>query len=72
MKNLKNIPLQKNDCLAIETAGNAIKNEFPVETVILFGSKSRGSSDEYSDTDLLLVDTQISRSKSAKYRLKLG
>lgn len=55
MKNLKNIPLQENDCLAIETAGATIKKEFPVETVILFGSKSRGGGDEYSDTDLLLV-----------------
>ena len=55
MQNLKNIPLNSNDCAAIETAVTAIKREFPVETVILFGSKSRGSGDEYSDTDLLLV-----------------
>jgi hypothetical protein len=31
MKSLKNISLQENDCLAIETAGATIKNEFPVE-----------------------------------------
>jgi predicted nucleotidyltransferase len=55
MKTLQNIPLQKNDCLAIETAGATLIKEFPVETVILFGSKSRGSDDEHSDTDLLLV-----------------
>lgn len=55
MKSLKNIPLPENDCLAIETAGTTIKSEFPVETVILFGSKSRGGGDEYSDTDLLMV-----------------
>lgn len=55
MKDLRNIPLQKNDCLAIETAGAALIKEFPIETVILFGSKSRGSGDEHSDTDLLLV-----------------
>jgi predicted nucleotidyltransferase len=55
MKNLKNIPLQENDCLAIETAGTTLIKEFPVETVILFGSKSRGSDDEFSDADLLLV-----------------
>lgn len=55
MKDLKNIPLLKNDCLAIETAGATLIKEFPVETVILFGSKSRGSDDEHSDTDLLLL-----------------
>jgi len=55
MKNLKSILLQENDSLAIKTAGTTIKKEFPVETVILFGSKSRGGGDEYSDTDLLLV-----------------
>lgn len=55
MKSLKNIALPENDCLAIIEAGTIIKNEFPVETVILFGSKSRGDSDEYSDTDLLMV-----------------
>ncbi len=55
MKNLKSIHLPQNDCLAIEAAGTTLIKEFPVETVILFGSKSRGSSDEYSDTDLLLV-----------------
>lgn len=55
MKTLKSIPLQSNDCLAIETAGATLIKEFPVETVILFGSKSRGSDDEHSDTDLLLV-----------------
>jgi predicted nucleotidyltransferase len=55
MKSLKSIPLQKNDCLAIETAVATIKKEFPIETVILFGSKSRGGGDVHSDTDLLLV-----------------
>lgn len=55
MKNLKNIPLPKNDSLAIKTAGATLLKEFPVETVILFGSKSRGGGDEHSDTDLLLV-----------------
>jgi len=55
MKNLKNLHLPENYCLAIETASTAIKNEFPVETVILFGSKSRGGGDEFSDTDLLMV-----------------
>lgn len=55
MKVLKNIPLQGNDCQAIEIAGATLKKEFPVETVILFGSKSRCSDNEHSDTDLLLV-----------------
>jgi predicted nucleotidyltransferase len=55
MKSLKTISLPENDCLAIEMAGTSIKNEFPVETVILFGSKARGAGSKYSDTDLLMV-----------------
>lgn len=55
MKNLNNINLPENDFRAIEAACRAIKSEFPVETVILFGSKSVGGGDEHSDTDLLMV-----------------
>jgi predicted nucleotidyltransferase len=55
MNDLKNLHLPGNYCQVIELATTAIKSEFPIEAVILFGSQSRGCADEYSDTDLLMV-----------------
>ncbi len=55
MNTLNNLTLPINYSQAIEMASATIRREFPVETVILFGSKSRGCGDEFSDTDLLLV-----------------
>ncbi len=55
MKELKNISLPENEYGAITTAVKVLKALYPLETVILFGSKSRGSSDDSSDIDLLMV-----------------
>jgi predicted nucleotidyltransferase len=55
MKDLKNIALHENEYRAIETAVKELKEMYPVETVIIFGSRSRGSGDEFSDIDLLIV-----------------
>ena len=55
MKELKNIPLQENEYRAITTAMKVLKDVYDIESVILFGSKSRGDDDENSDIDLLMV-----------------
>ena len=55
MKDWKNTPLKARERKAIQTAVNLLKLKFPIEKVILFGSKARGSDDLYSDIDLLLV-----------------
>lgn len=55
MKELKNIALRENEHRAIETAVGELKEMYPVESVILFGSKSREGGDEFSDIDLLVV-----------------
>ncbi len=55
MKKLQDISLRDNDREAIKAALVVLKGQFPVEEVILFGSKARGSSDEHSDIDLLVI-----------------
>lgn len=55
MKTLQKIFLQQNEREAIEIAGNRLKREFPVDKLVLFGSKARGDSDQHSDIDLLII-----------------
>jgi len=55
MKSLENVPLSKREKDAMDAAVRLLKKQFPVERVILFGSKARGDSGEHSDIDLLLV-----------------
>jgi predicted nucleotidyltransferase len=58
MKIFTDIPLRKKDYNAIGEAVTLLTAQFPIEHVILFGSKARGDDDEYSDIDLLLVTSQ--------------
>jgi len=55
MKSLDNVPLVKKEQEAMSAAVRLLKSQFPVERVILFGSKARGDSGEHSDIDLLLI-----------------
>jgi predicted nucleotidyltransferase len=55
MKSLADIPLRDNERQSIEAAARLLRETFLVEQVILFGSKARGTSDEESDIDLLLL-----------------
>jgi predicted nucleotidyltransferase len=57
-RRLDDIPLSARDRAAIEEAARALKAAFPVESVILFGSKARGDDDVESDIDLLVLTTQ--------------
>jgi predicted nucleotidyltransferase len=55
MKSLQQAPLLKREREAVEAAVTMLKREFPINQVILFGSKARGDSDACSDIDLLLI-----------------
>ena len=55
MKTLEKTPLHQNEREAIETAVEEIRRKFPVDKVVLFGSKARGDSDQHSDIDLLII-----------------
>lgn len=58
MRTLADIPLQENERRAIEAAAGLLYEAFPVEQVILFGSKARGGGDEESDIDLLVLTSR--------------
>ena len=55
MKNLDETKLNKREREAIKAASNLLKSRFPVENVILFGSKARGDDNPESDIDLLVL-----------------
>ena len=55
MKSLQQAPLLKRERQAVEAAVRVLKVKFPIDHMILFGSKARGDSDAYSDIDLLLL-----------------
>jgi uncharacterized protein len=55
MKNLHDISLSDNDRRAIEDAANILRERFPVEEIVLYGSKARGTDDSESDIDLLVI-----------------
>jgi len=58
MKSLEKASLLKREREAIETAYRMLSTYFPVEKVILFGSKARGDHDEHSDIDLLIISSR--------------
>ncbi len=55
MKSLEKAQLGKREKVAIQAAARLLKKSFPIESVILFGSKARGDDDAHSDIDLLLI-----------------
>ena len=55
MKNWLNTHLKINERRAIQRAAHILKNRFPVNQIILFGSKSRSGGSPHSDIDLLLI-----------------
>jgi predicted nucleotidyltransferase len=55
MKSLQEAPLLKTEHQAVEAAVRVLKMKFPIDHVILFGSKARGDADAHSDIDLLLL-----------------
>jgi predicted nucleotidyltransferase len=57
MKSLDKTVLDKSEREAIETAARLLKERFPINSVILFGSKARGDADAHSDIDLLIISS---------------
>jgi uncharacterized protein len=55
MRTLADICLAENDRKAIAAAVGVLRGSFPVERVVLFGSKARGGDDPESDIDLLVL-----------------
>jgi predicted nucleotidyltransferase len=55
VKTLAQIQLAPNDRAAIERAAAILRQKFPIDRVILFGSKARGEDKADSDIDLLVL-----------------
>lgn len=55
MRTIKDIALREKDRQAVERASAILRERFPVERVVLFGSKARGDDDAESDIDLLVL-----------------
>ena len=55
MKQLDQIALKAIDRTAIERSAATLRERFPVERVVLFGSKARGDDGPDSDIDLLVL-----------------
>jgi predicted nucleotidyltransferase len=59
MKTLQAVNLVQRERAAIEAAARHLKENYPIDDIILFGSKARGQSDAYSDIDLLVVAARV-------------
>jgi len=55
MNTLPEIRLKKKDRDAIREAARVLSDRFPVERIVLYGSKARGTDDPESDVDLLVL-----------------
>jgi predicted nucleotidyltransferase len=54
----KQAKLRDADRRAIAEAKRILQEQFPVERVVLYGSKARGTDDPESDIDLLVLTTR--------------
>jgi predicted nucleotidyltransferase len=59
VKNLDDIRLSDPERCAIEEAARLLRANYPVKSIVLFGSKSRGDDDPESDIDLLVLTTRL-------------
>ena len=55
MKTLSDINLKGRDRKAIDVAVRLLRKDFPVTRVVLYGSKAKGTDDEESHIDLLVL-----------------
>jgi predicted nucleotidyltransferase len=58
MSTLEAISLSRQERLALAAAVQALKDHFPVEQVLLFGSRARGEGNAESDLDILVLTTR--------------
>lgn len=68
MRTLDQVRLQAADREAVQRAAAVLRERFPVERVVLFGSKARGSDTGESDIDLLIL-TRETLDQAAKARI---
>ncbi len=55
MKTIAQLSLKANDRKAIEAAKKLLAQKYPVELIVLYGSKATGTDDAESDIDLLVL-----------------
>lgn len=58
MKTLRDISLSAKDRNVVEKAAAILRQQFPVERIVLFGSKARGDDHVESDMDLLILTSR--------------
>lgn len=58
MRKLEQLGLKTSDREAVRRASSILKQQFPVERVVLFGSKATGRDTPESDIDLLVLTRQ--------------
>jgi len=58
MKSIDQVNLGEKDRQAIDEAVQLLYQSFPIEQIILYGSKARGMDDTESDIDLLLLTSK--------------
>jgi predicted nucleotidyltransferase len=59
---LSGLSLKTNERAALNELKVRLENKFPGCELVLFGSRSRGKGDEFSDLDVLIIlDTKIDR-----------
>lgn len=58
MRTLEELGLSDRDRRAVTAAAALLRRLFPVDRVVLFGSKATGTSDAESDIDLLVLTTR--------------
>ena len=55
MRRVEDLKLAPNERSSLFEAAEALKSDFPVTRVLLFGSKARGAGEPDSDIDLLIL-----------------
>ncbi|MBI2298083.1 MAG: nucleotidyltransferase domain-containing protein [Armatimonadetes bacterium] len=69
MRALDQVELSDQDRLAVEAAARLLRERYPVEEVILYGSKARGDDTPESDIDLLVL-TSCALSQEMRAQLR--
>lgn len=72
MHDLEHTALTDEERSAVQGAAAMLRERFPVERIVLFGSKARGQVNDESDVDLLvLTSRRISPEEKSRMRREL-
>ncbi len=58
MRTLQEMELKEKDLRAVLDAADRLRAGFPVERIIIYGSKVKGKDDEISDIDILVLTSR--------------